>query len=468
MDTSRALRIVVISATVAFSRASLAGGDPGWYVGVWDSTIYNRSERPRTVAVRIEVSDAETGLPVPRASVSLRGHYLEERIGPASGRFEPYEPQTREFELTTETARDGVVVFALGWQKTYPWDMGRPEPKVNERGVVEYSDVHSTWIRPVDDVEKVQELRVRHPDYKALDEAFDFYHMLQVGQDRTSQLQEPRVFEKFEAAWKKEITAPGVKFCVLDLGLRFGGFEKKNTTQSEFFERIRDKNFGTVYREPHNWFSRGEHPQSECGPYFVYLLEIRLARRSGAVDVNINRQGRTGDRGDDARGERPREGPERSPGSRQDDDRERENRRAAEAKEQERQQREREEAEHRRMEEDRAREARQRALVEKAQRHPLGVAVEVLTDGLRREIGLYPGTQGLLVRYVQPSSAADNAGLRVGVVIEAVDQRAVSSESDLESRLRGKRAGDQFVVGIWHKEASGKWERASSVVRLPR
>jgi uncharacterized membrane protein YgcG len=67
-----------INNPTSFSYGSSIGNESsverkGWYAGVWDSTIYNLSEKPHTVGVRIEVLDAETGLPIPNARVTLEG-----------------------------------------------------------------------------------------------------------------------------------------------------------------------------------------------------------------------------------------------------------------------------------------------------------------------------------------------------------------------------------------------------------
>ena len=75
-----------------------------WYTGVWDSNIYNRSEKPRTVGIRVEVLDAETEFPVPNVTVSLEGKYIQEIVRTAGGDdFIPRPPQEKEFELTTYT-----------------------------------------------------------------------------------------------------------------------------------------------------------------------------------------------------------------------------------------------------------------------------------------------------------------------------------------------------------------------------
>jgi len=260
-----------------------------WFAGTWDSTIYNRAERPHAVGVRIEVVEAETDISIHDVSVVLKGHYYQEVIGPSTyPQIEPREPQRREFELSAQTGRDGVVVFALQWQKRYPWHKGRPKPEVNKRGVVKFRDVHSKWTRPVDDVEKVRVIEIRHPGFQYAEIPLDFSHLLQVGQDMSSELQEPRIFEAFERAWYQEVADPDVPFCILDLGTEFPNFQNKRCDRPEFFQKIRAKDFGTEYTRPYNWFSKGQYPQSECGPYFFYLLRIGLARRSGQLDVTMH------------------------------------------------------------------------------------------------------------------------------------------------------------------------------------
>jgi len=179
------------------------------------------------------------------------------------------------------------VVFALSWEKEYPWRFGRPEPKVDKRGNITFYDVHTSWKRAVDDIEKIREIEIRYPDYKYVRVPFDFSQLTGFGQNEHSESQEPRLFKEFEDAWHREMKRPGVRFCVLDLGKDFDDFGNKRNTRAEFFQKIREEDFGTVYREPTNWFSVGEHPQSECGPYFVYLLYFDLEPRSGVIDIRL-------------------------------------------------------------------------------------------------------------------------------------------------------------------------------------
>lgn len=234
-----------------------------WFSGVWDSSIYNRAEKPKTVGLRIEVIDRETGLPVNGARVQLKGYWVEQQIGPASDVLGATIPpsQEREFEMTAVSAGDGVVVFALSWQKEYPWLFGRPEPKVDKRGNIVTYDVHASWTRAVDDIEKVRWIEIGHPSYIAARIPLDFNQLTEFGQNKDGESQDPRLFREFEEAWRREMRTPGVKFCVLDIGTGFSDFGNKQSKRPEFFEKIKAKDFGTVYLEPVNFFSRGDYPQ---------------------------------------------------------------------------------------------------------------------------------------------------------------------------------------------------------------
>jgi hypothetical protein len=260
-----------------------------WFSGIWNSNIYNRSEKPRTIGLRLEIIDTETDIAISGATVQLKGDWLEERIGTSGNEVGiPNEPQQREFEMTAISDDDGVVVFALSWEKEYPWKFGRPESKVDKSGVSSY-DVHTSWMRTVDDMEKIKYIEVKHPNYTVVRYPFNFDNLTEFGQDKQSESQEPRLFREFKEAWQREIGKSEVRFCVLNLGTNFNDFQMTGSTRPEFFEKIRKKDFGTIYRQPTNWFSVGEYPQSECGPYLVYLLQIELKQRSGQIDVNIHR-----------------------------------------------------------------------------------------------------------------------------------------------------------------------------------
>lgn len=110
---------------------------------------------------------------------------------------------------------------------------------------------------------------------------------------------------------------------------------------------------------------------------------------------------------------------------------------------------------------------KERRLAEQARRHPLGVAVETLTNDARRRLGLFNGTYGVRILYVATPSPAARAGLRAGMIIESVDHRSVANKAEFDDRIRPKGSAAQFAIGIWQKNARGTWTRANKLVRLP-
>ena len=274
------LILIALITVCSLAGPSVVNAANRWNAGAWDSSIDNLAEHPHTVGVRIKVVDAENRIPVKEVQVKLTGKYLEEKVGRSGDEVGiPREPQEREFELKAETGKDGVAVFALNWQKLYPWRsyFGKHPPReaIGKGGSYR---IKRSWVRAVDDVEKAQKIEIRHPRYQYAEKKLGFGRFLNVGQEKKSATQRPAIFDKFEKAWQGEIKRQNVKFCVLDLGKKFSDFENKKCTRIEFFEKIRAEDWGKLYRKPQNWFSRGDHPQSLCGPYFVYLIEIRMER----------------------------------------------------------------------------------------------------------------------------------------------------------------------------------------------
>jgi len=240
-----------------------------WHDGTWDASVYNRSEHPKTVAVRIEIRDADTGLPLQGAQAELKGQYTEETIGPEAFDGTPKKAlQKREFKMSAQTGTDGVTVFALAWQKRYPWETGYPGKY----------DIHTSWIRAMDDIEKVQTIEIRNSRYRETVIPFDFSRIIKVGPILSGGSQSAELVQVFENAWRAEIYKDNVRFCILNIGTRFPDFKNTRCLRTEFFETIRKKEYGTVLAEPQNYFSFGDYPQSECGPYFIYLLEVRLQK----------------------------------------------------------------------------------------------------------------------------------------------------------------------------------------------
>ena len=73
-----------------------------------------------------------------------------------------------------------------------------------------------------------------------------------------------------------------------------------------------------------------------------------------------------------------------------------------------------------------------------------GLQVEELTPGVARQLGLRPGTQGVTVTDVEDGSAAAEAGLRQGDVIQEVNRKPVTSVSQFMQAIR--QAGGKSMV----------------------
>jgi serine protease Do len=80
-----------------------------------------------------------------------------------------------------------------------------------------------------------------------------------------------------------------------------------------------------------------------------------------------------------------------------------------------------------------------------AHRGILGVNIQNINDQLAKELGL-ERVQGVLISSVFPKSAADEAGLRAGDVIVAVNGSATNSLPKLQELLGGFRPGDPIMV----------------------
>ena len=67
-----------------------------------------------------------------------------------------------------------------------------------------------------------------------------------------------------------------------------------------------------------------------------------------------------------------------------------------------------------------------------------------------REFELFRrGLSGAVVRYVEPGSPADEAGLEEGDVITAVDGRAVERNHPLDQLLQRYKPGDRVQITYW-------------------
>ena len=72
------------------------------------------------------------------------------------------------------------------------------------------------------------------------------------------------------------------------------------------------------------------------------------------------------------------------------------------------------------------------------------VQVDELTNEIRQQLGLKPGTEGVVVTDVSEGSPASDAGLQRGDVIEQINRQPVKSVSDYERLIR--QAGKEAIV----------------------
>jgi S1-C subfamily serine protease len=66
----------------------------------------------------------------------------------------------------------------------------------------------------------------------------------------------------------------------------------------------------------------------------------------------------------------------------------------------------------------------------------LGVSVEPLTSDLAEQLGLRKGTQGVVVRDLEPDGPAARAGVQPGDLITSVNRQPVRSTSDITAALK--------------------------------
>ena len=442
------------------------------YAGRWDASLHAWSSpiHPRTIGVRVEVIDTRSLLPVAGATVRLTGAFAEERLGVNQRGSSFPRVQRGHFELNAQTAGDGIVVFALSWQKEYPWSQERPKVQdpnkvrvgADGRRAESWSYARS-WIRPVDDIEKVQQLEVRHPQFEGVNAPLSFGHLIYFGQDISRELQTADVFDGFDKAWRGEIGNPAVVFCALRLGPGFGEFGNTRSTAPEFFERIRYRDFGIVYDRPINLtgLSRSEY----AGPYLVYLVQVGIEPIGTAFTANpANRESSAPSRQESGGRARSRQDRDAARGENQGRDAARD-----EAERRRRKEEVRRAAEERRKAEEAARakaEEQERQLRNEASEHPFGIAVKTLTNDRRKSLGLYLGTTGVVIEYVKPGSAAAKSGLRKNDVIETIVRGLVSDKRQFEDRTAGIEISGSVLVGFWRKNSKGKWERESRMISM--
>ncbi len=84
----------------------------------------------------------------------------------------------------------------------------------------------------------------------------------------------------------------------------------------------------------------------------------------------------------------------------------------------------------------------------------IGLSVQPLTPELAKQLGVDPSIKGVVVRKVQPGSAADRAGIRVNDVITEIDDTPITSVASFSKAVKQIKKGDTVIVVVQRGERS--------------
>jgi Do/DeqQ family serine protease len=76
----------------------------------------------------------------------------------------------------------------------------------------------------------------------------------------------------------------------------------------------------------------------------------------------------------------------------------------------------------------------------------LGITVVPVTPDLARQLGLRPGTQGLVIEQLDPAGPAARAGLQAGDLIEQVNRQAVRNPDDMRRALQASNGRPPLLL----------------------
>jgi len=80
---------------------------------------------------------------------------------------------------------------------------------------------------------------------------------------------------------------------------------------------------------------------------------------------------------------------------------------------------------------------------------PLGLRIQALTPDVAGQMGLKPGTKGVLVMSVEPASPADEASLTAGDVILEVAQKDVTTPDEFRQAVKDHAKPGQSVLVMY-------------------
>jgi hypothetical protein len=428
------LRAILLFATGLFALYPAVASGDSYYAGSWDATLYNLSDHPHTVILRVTVEDSETRSPLADVEVTAEGDYETET---GYGSLEP-----QEFELRAVTGRDGVAVFALSW--------------------------HGDGGHTVDDIEKVRNIHVRMDSYRYVQERLDFSPLVRASNHYTPD------------SWKYMIRdTRDAKYFLPMIGAHFDDYNNTFSTRAELFRLVRNEDYGEVFRAKeltgHDFpaYFTTHNPQREAGPFMMIPITFRLERVFDEIRVTRpdERQRRFERQRREAHEEAERTArlEEQRRKAREEAERtarlEEQRRKAREEAErtarlEEQRRKSREEAERTaRLEERLQREAetreRTQARNEARRTGTVSLGVEVRTISAREIIetkGFMANLDLVEVVRIRVGSPGARSGLRAGMVIDAVDHRSISSADEFPTE--GRR-GDSFRVhSVLHGDIS--------------
>ncbi|MBM3859652.1 MAG: hypothetical protein FJ395_08385 [Verrucomicrobia bacterium] len=214
-----------------------------WYAGTWDASgLPVINGHPTTVALRVEVLSADSGLSVKGAEVQIEGEWVDE------------DGLKHDFRLSAFTDSKGIAIIGLGW---------RDERRQSAVRLIEVPD----------DIEKAQRMSVRRSGYAYDQKALNL-----------------PVLKRDKNAWKKVVReTPQAKYFMLMTGEDFKN-DSTTSTIPLFFQKVRDEDYYKV-------FTADAFPGRELdipnfrerltiGPFIA--LPFRVELRSTVTDLKVN------------------------------------------------------------------------------------------------------------------------------------------------------------------------------------